>query len=163
MSAKIKVGDQAPTFRLPDQGGNDVNLAQRIGKGPVVLYFYPKDFTAGCTMEAREFREMYEEFQRRGADVIGVSGDSVETHRRFAEEQELPFTLLSDVDDNVRDMYGAWSALGMPDRITYLIDRQGIVRMVFSSQMRPRKHAAEALRALEDVSAERVVTSAKSS
>ena len=163
MSAKIKVGDRAPTFRLPDQEGNEVDLAERIERGPVVLYFYPKDFTAGCTMEAREFRVMHEEFQRRGADVIGVSSDDVETHHRFAEDHELPFTLLSDVDDEARDMYGARTALGMPDRTTYLIDRQGIVRMVFSSQMQPRKHAPEALKVLDEVSAERTVTSAKSS
>lgn len=163
MSTKIKVGDRAPTFRLPDQEGKEVDLAERVGKGPVVLYFYPKDFTTGCTMEAREFRVMHEELRRRGADVIGVSSDDVETHHRFAEENELPFTLLSDVDDEARDMYGARTALGMPDRITYLIDRQGIVRMVFSSQMQPRKHAAEALRALEELSTERTVTSTKSS
>lgn len=163
MSSKIKVGDRAPTFRLPDQGGNVVDLAERIERGPVVLYFYPKDFTTGCTMEAHEFREMYEEFQRRGADVIGVSSDDVDTHRRFADEHELPFTLLSDADDQAREMYGAWSALGTPDRVTYLIDQQGVVRMVFSSQMQPRKHAPEAMQALEEVLAERTVTSAKSS
>ena len=160
MSSKIKTGDRAPTFRLPDQNGNEVDLAERIEKGPVVLYFYPKDFTAGCTMQAREFRVMHEEFQQRGADVIGVSSDDVDTHRRFAQENELPFTLLSDVDDRARDMYGARTVMGTPDRVTYLIDRQGIVRMVFSSQMQPRKHAPEAVKALEEIT--ETVTPAKS-
>lgn len=165
MTTKIRVGDRAPTFRLQDQEGREVDLAERIGKKAVALYFYPKDFTTGCTMEAHEFREMHEEFLRHGADVIGVSGDDVASHKRFAEEHQLPFTLLSDAGDKVRDMYGAWSAVRTPGRITYLIDREGIIRMVFSSQMQPRKHISEALRTLEEISgtSARTVTSAQSS
>ena len=151
MKNKIKVGDRGPTFKLLDQDGREVDLADRIGKGAVVLYFYPKDFTTGCTMEAHEFRDMHEELQRRGADVIGVSNDDVASHRRFADENALPFTLLSDTDNKARDLYGAWNAIGMPDRVTYLIDRESIVRMVFSSQMQPRKHASEALRMLDKI------------
>jgi len=94
---------------------------------------------------------MHEEFKRNGADVIGVSGDDVGSHRKFAEEHELPFTLLSDPGDKVRDMYGAWSAVRTPGRITYLIDQEGIVRMVFSSQIQPRKHISEALRVLAEI------------
>jgi peroxiredoxin Q/BCP len=114
-------------------------------------------------LEAREFRDMYKEFQRRGADVIGISGDDVETHRRFAEEHDLPFTLLSDVGDKVRDMYGAWSIVGTPDRMTFLIDRQGIVRMVFSSNIQPKKHISEALKELEAMMAEGTARLAQSS
>jgi len=149
--SKIKVGDRAPLFKLKDQDGQEVDLGDRIGKGAVVLYFYPKDFSTGCTMEAHEFREMHEEFQRHGADVIGVSGDDVASHKRFAEEHQLPFTLLSDPGDEVRELYGAWSVARTPGRVTYLIDRQGVVRMVFSSQVQPRKHIAEALKVLEDI------------
>lgn len=106
---------------------------------------------------------MYKEFQRRGADVIGISGDDMETHRRFAEEHDLPFTLLSDVGDKVRDMYGAWSIVGTPDRMTFLIDRQGIVRMVFSSNIQPKKHISEALKELEAMMAEGTARLAQSS
>lgn len=154
MATKVKVGDRAPLFKLQDQDGREVDLGERIGKRAVVLYFYPKDFTTGCTMEAHEFREMHEEFQRHGADVIGVSGDDVASHKRFAEEHRLPFVLLSDTKDRVRDLYGAWGVGRTPGRVTFLIDREGVVRMVFSSQMQPRKHISEALRVLAESGAE---------
>ncbi len=147
----------APVFSLLDQNGKEVDVGQLIGKSALVVYFYPKDFTTGCTMEAHEFREMHEEFQRNGAEVIGISSDSVESHKRFAEEHRLPFTLLSDPDDQVRDMYGAWSTAGTPGRVTYLIDKGGVIRMVFSSQIQPRKHISEALRVLKEISEQPVL------
>ncbi len=151
MGKELRVGDKAPVFKLMDQNGKEVAISDKIGKKAVVIYFYPKDFTSGCTMEAHEFRDMHEQFQKNGAEVIGVSSDSVEIHKKFAEEHELPFTLLSDPDEKVRDMYGAWGIAHTPGRVTYLIDKNGIIRMVFSSQIQPRKHISEALRTLEEI------------
>ena len=104
-------------------------------------------------MEAHEFREMHEEFLKNGAEVIGVSSTTWESHKRFADEHQLPFTLLSDQDEKVRDMYGAWGVGRTPGRVTFLIDKQGIIRMVFSSQIQPRKHISEALRVLAEINA----------
>lgn len=151
MAKNLKVGTLAPIFTLLDQDGKEVDIGGLIGKKALVVYFYPKDFTSGCTMEAHEFRVMHEEFLKNGAEVIGISSDSVESHKRFAEEHQLPFILLSDPDDRVREMYGAWSAGRTPGRVTYLIDKQGLIRMVFSSQIQPRKHISEALKALGEV------------
>jgi peroxiredoxin Q/BCP len=157
MSKHLKVGTVAPVFSLLDQDGKEVDVGQLIGKKALVVYFYPKDFTSGCTMEAHEFREMHEEFLKNGAEVIGVSSDSVESHKRFAEEHQLPFVLLSDPEDHVRDIYGAWGAARTPGRVTYLIDKQGVIRMVFSSQMQPRKHISEALRVLKEIEGQPVL------
>jgi peroxiredoxin Q/BCP len=151
MSKNLQVGDKAPLFSLLDQNGNTVDMSKLIGTKALVVYFYPKDFTSGCTMEAHEFREMHEEFLKNGAEVIGISSDSVESHKKFAEEHQLPFTLLSDPDGKVRDQYGAWGIGRTPGRVTYLIDKEGIIRMVFSSQMQPRKHISEALRVLQEI------------
>ncbi|HUL38672.1 MAG TPA: peroxiredoxin [Methanomassiliicoccales archaeon] len=151
MSKMLQVGDKAPTFALPDQDANIVDVATIIGKKALVLYFYPKDFTSGCTMEAREFRDMHEQFQANGAEVIGVSSDDVKTHKEFATEHDLPFKLLADTDNKVRDMYGAWGLAHTAGRVTFLIDKQGIIRMVFSSQLQPKKHIEEGLRVLKEI------------
>lgn len=153
MSKMLQVGDKAPTFSLLDQDGNMVDVGSIIGSRALVLYFYPKDFTSGCTMEAREFRDMHEQFQQNGAEVIGVSSDDVKTHKEFAVEHELPFRLLADTENKVRDMYGAWGLAHIPGRVTFLIDMSGTIRMVFSSQMQPRKHIEEGLRVLKDINA----------
>jgi len=149
----LSVGDKAPVFKLPDQDGDIIDLAELIGKKAIVLYFYPKDFTSGCTMEAHEFRDMHEQFQGGGAVVLGVSADDVATHKQFAVEHELPFRLLSDVDDKVRDIYGAWGSAHTPGRVTFLIDKNGMIRMVFSSQLQPKKHIEEGLTVLADINA----------
>ncbi|MCX6652256.1 MAG: peroxiredoxin [Methanomassiliicoccales archaeon] len=128
-----------------------MDLAELIGKKVIVLYFYPKDFTSGCTMEAHEFRDMHEQFQGGGAVVLGVSADDVATHKQFAVEHELPFRLLSDVDDKVRDIYGARGLAHTPGRVTFLIDKNGTIRMVFSSQLQPKKHIEEGLRVLAEI------------
>jgi peroxiredoxin Q/BCP len=151
MAKTLKVGTKAPVFALPDQNGKMVDVGAMVGKKALVVYFYPKDFTSGCTMEAHEFREMHEEFLKNGAEVIGISSDDIETHKRFAEEHQLPFTLLSDADEKVRDMYGAWGVGHSAARVTFLIDKQGVIRMVFSSQIQPRKHISEALRVLTEI------------
>jgi peroxiredoxin Q/BCP len=146
---KVNVGDTAPDFTLTSQRGEAVILSQFRGKKNVVLYFYPKDETRGCTREACTFRDSFELFTDLGAEVIGVSADTVESHKAFAAHYNLPFTLLSDMDNAVRKMYGAESTIGfIPGRITFVIDKKGVVRHVFSSQLQPEKHVEEARQVL---------------
>ncbi len=145
----VKVGDQAPDFVLPDRTGKLVRLSEFRGRKPVVLYFYPKDDTPGCTKESCAFRDAYQDFQDAGAEVIGVSSDSTESHGRFAAKHRLPFTLLSDQGGQVRARYGVPATLGLlPGRVTFVIDQDGIVRHVFNSQLQATQHVGEALEAL---------------
>ena len=144
-----KVGETAPDFALPSQNNTMVRLSDFIGKKNVVLYFYPKDFTMGCTAEAKAFRESYQAFQDSNTEVIGVSADSVETHQRFSRQCELPFSLLSDATKKVRELYSVNSVLGISARVTFVIDTKGKVRFVFSSQLQPTRHVREALEALK--------------
>jgi thioredoxin-dependent peroxiredoxin len=117
-----------------------------------VVYFYPKDFTKGCTTEACEFRDSYEEFNNLGAEVIGISGDSQKSHGAFATEHKLPFILLSDPGGSVRKSYGVKKTLGLvPGRVSFVIDKNGIVRHVFSSQSRATEHVGEALAVLKSL------------
>ncbi|RKS07349.1 peroxiredoxin Q/BCP [Nocardiopsis sp. Huas11] len=150
----IGAGDTAPDFTLPDQSGNRVRLRDRLGERVVVLYFYPKDDTPGCTAEACAFRDSHEVFAEAGAEVIGISSDSVDRHAAFAGRHELPFTLLSDKGGAVRKDYGVPSVLGLlPGRVTYVIDRQGTVRHVFNSMTVIDKHVKEALSVVRDLAA----------
>ncbi len=150
----IKVGDKAPDFTLPAQDGTNVSLKDFAGKKAVVLYFYPRDNTPVCTKEACSFRDQYEVFGQKDTEVLGVSADSVESHKDFASAQHLPFKLLSDKDNVLRKAYGVASTMGlMPGRVTYLIDKDGIVRLVFNSQLDSQKHVDEALRVLADINA----------
>jgi peroxiredoxin Q/BCP len=149
---KVTVGERAPDFTLPAQSGGTVRLGDRVGKKAIVLYFYPKDHTPGCTVEARAFRDRHDTFVAAGAEVIGVSGDSIKSHRRFADKLRLPFALLSDEGGAVRRLYGVEKTLGLiPGRVTYVIDRDGVVRHVFSSQLDATRHVQEALQALEAI------------
>jgi len=142
----VELGGPAPGFRLLTGAGEYVSLEDFRGKRNVVVYFYPKDFTKGCTAEACEFRDSYEEFKNLGAEVIGISGDNQESHRDFAEENKLPFILLSDPEGSVRKSYGVKKTLGLiPGRVSFVIDKNGIVRHVFSSQSRATGHVDEAL------------------
>ena len=151
---ELKEGDRIPSFKLPDQDGKLVDIADRIGKQPLVIYFYPKDFTSGCTMEAHAFREMYEAFQKEGAEVYGISADSIETHKRFAVEHELPFRLLSDEGNKVREMFGAFGIGHIPGRVTFVVDKKGVVRMVFSSQIQPKKHVEQSIAKVREIANE---------
>ena len=145
----VQVGDKAPDFALPDAGGKLVRLADFQGKKAVVLYFYPKDDTPGCTKESCTFRDQYQDFQDAGAEVIGVSSDSSESHKKFASKHNLPFTLLSDQGGAVRKKYGVPATLGLlPGRVTFVIDKQGVVRHVFNSQFKATQHVSEAIDAL---------------
>jgi len=153
MANKVQIGDKAPDFTLPDQEGNAVRLADFITKNAVVLYFYPKDNSTGCTVEACTFRDSYKAFQEAGATVIGVSTDSVESHKEFAQKFQLPFVLLSDRDRKVHQLYGISNVLGIiPSRETFVIDRAGIVRHRFVSQINMVRHATEALQVLQTLS-----------
>jgi len=150
----IAVGDKAPDFQLHDQKGRTVSLAEFRGKKAVVLYFYPKDETPGCTKEACSFRDSYEDFVKAGAEVIGVSGDSVGKHQAFAEHHRLPFTLLADEGNALRKAYGVPATLWiLPGRVTYVIDREGVVRHVFDSQLQATKHIDEALGVIRKLAA----------
>lgn len=150
----LKEGDKVPVFKLPDQDGKMIDVAERIGKQPLVIYFYPKDFTSGCTMEAHAFREMYEAFQKEGAEVFGISNDDAESHKKFVVEHELPFTLLSDENNKVREMFGAFGVGHTLGRVTYVVDKKGIIRMVFSSQLQPKKHVDESIRKVREIAIE---------
>ncbi len=146
----MRVGDKAPDFTLPSQTGESITLSQFFGEKNIVLYFYPKDKSKGCTRQACEFRDKYEVYSDLGAEVIGVSSDDVKSHESFASEHNLPFILLSDTKKKVRKLYGVPSTFGIiPGRVTYLIDKKGIVRYVFSSQFQPKKHIPESLSALK--------------
>ncbi|WNG58857.1 peroxiredoxin [Archangium gephyra] len=142
----IKTGDQAPDFSLPKQDGVPVQLKDLLQKATVVLYFYPKDDTPGCTKEACSFRDSYEAFKDAGAEVVGISSQSAASHEAFAAKYRLPFTLLADEGGKVRREYGVPSTLGLlPGRVTYVIDRKGVVRHVFNSQLNATRHVSEAL------------------
>src|SRR6266849_4330362 len=148
---KVQVGDLAPDFTLPNQWGTSVSLGDFLGKKHLVLFFYPRDHTAVCTEEACAFRDSYEIFKALEAEVIGISSDSVESHQQFAREHQLPFILLSDVGGVIRKRYGVPTAFGLPGRVTYIIDRQGIVRRMFFSQYTSKKHVDVALEALQSI------------
>ena len=155
-SKGVKVGDRAPDFTLPSLTGEPVSLETFLGKKNIVLYFYPKDNTPGCTTEACSFRDSYEVFQEAGAEVIGISSDSEKSHQQFAKQYRLPFILLSDLGGVVRKFYGVPATFGLlPGRVTYIIDKQGIVRHIFSSQFAPQMHVAEALKVLKELSESR--------
>ncbi len=151
---RVGVGDRAPDFALPNGSGETVRLSDFAGKRNVVLYFYPKDETPGCTAEACAFRDSYQDFQDAGAEVIGVSSDSEESHGQFTAHHRLPFILLSDKGGAVRKRYGVPATMGViPGRVTYVIDKQGTVRHVFSSQSNIGKHISDALETLRALSA----------
>jgi peroxiredoxin Q/BCP len=147
--AGLKPGDPAPDFELKDQNGEAVRLSGFRGQNAVVLYFYPKDDTSGCTKEACAFRDQFAAFRGLNAEVLGVSSDSEVSHRAFAAKYNLPFRLLSDPGGRVRNLYGVKSTLGMiPGRETFVIDRQGTIRVRFASQFKPEEHIRRALAAL---------------
>jgi len=149
----LAVGDAAPNFRLSTDNGSYVALEDFLGKQNVVVYFYPKDFTRGCTAEACSFRDSYEAFKDLGAEVIGISSDSQDSHRDFAQQHHLPFILLSDAEGSVRKAYGVKKSLGLfAGRVSFVIDKKGIIRLIFSSQTRATAHVWEALNVLKSLS-----------
>ena len=151
----LEVGTRAPMFTLPDQNGINHSLADYAGKR-VILYFYPKDNTAGCTAQACGFAELYPHFREKGAVIIGVSKDSVASHKRFEEKYGLPFTLLSDPELSVIKAYGVWQekklygkvSMGVV-RTTYLIDEQGMIVKALG-KVKAAENPAQMLKALEE-------------
>jgi len=150
--AEIKVGDRLPLFESKDQNGNDFNIASVLHEKVLIIYFYPKDDTAGCTRQACFFRDQYEEFQDLGAEVIGISSDSVTSHREFAAQYNLPFVLLADENKSLRKLFGVPSNfLGLwPGRVTYVVDKKGIVRLVFDS-MNAESHFSKVVEAVKSL------------
>jgi peroxiredoxin Q/BCP len=151
MSA-AEVGSTAPDFSLPSQKGVETSLSDLIRDNYVVLYFYPKDYTPGCTVETRAFAEDYEKFRQLGAEIIGISSDDLASHKKFAEELCVEFPLLSDTMGKVRSLYGAKSLFGIiPSRTTFIIDKSRKIRKIIKSQSNPKKHVKESLTALETI------------
>lgn len=150
-----KVGDAARDITLPDQDAVPVTLSALWAAGPLVLYFYPKDETAGCTAEACAFRDAYAVFRDAGAQVVGVSRDSAESHKAFAAHHRLPFVLLADVGGQAHLAWGIRKRWGLlTDRVTFVIDRHGVVRHQFASHLRMGAHIEAAVAAIKGLQAE---------
>ncbi len=152
----VEEGKKAPAFTLKDQNGKKVSLKDFLGKN-VVLYFYPKDNTSGCTKEACNFRDEFPGFKKLKAVIIGVSPDSVESHKKFAEKYNLPFTLLSDEKKQVLEKYGVWKEKSMygrkymgVERSTFIIDKTGKVRKIFR-KVKVANHNKEVMEALKEL------------
>jgi peroxiredoxin Q/BCP len=142
----LAAGDQMPDVQAKNQDGATVRLAQYRGH-PMVVYFYPKDKTSGCTIEAHEFREAYARFRALGVEVVGVSNDDVASHKGFCTDEALPFPLLADTDERIAHAFGVPTRLGFYRRTTFVIDAQGVVRRVFDP-VEPTGHAQQVLAAL---------------
>jgi peroxiredoxin Q/BCP len=143
-TAQVSEGGAAPDFALPSDDGRTVKLSDYRGRQPVVLYFYPKDETPGCTKEACAFRDSFAEFKKAGVEILGVSVDSVEAHRKFREKESLNFTLLSDEKKEVTGRYGVLGTSGVASRVTFVIDKDGTIRKIYRD-VSPAEHAEEVL------------------
>ena len=146
----LNVGEVIPEFTLPDQDGNLFNSNDIVGRKPLVIFFYPRDNTPGCTIEVCSFRDSYEEFTELGAVVIGISSDSENSHRRFASKYKLPFKLLADRQKKVHSLFKVESKLFnlLPGRETYVVNKEGRIQMVFNS-INASKHMERALNAVK--------------
>ena len=146
----IQVGDNAPDFSAIDTQGKLFNSETILGKKPFVIYFYPKDDTRVCTVQACSFRDQYQDFTALGAEVIGVSSDSLQSHQKFSSRYKLPFILLSDADKKLRKLFEVPNdLLGLiPGRVTYVIDKEGIIKLIFNS-MSGKIHIEKALEILK--------------
>jgi len=145
----LSTGDQAPAFTATLQDGSTFDSTSLLGRKSLVLFFYPKDNTPVCTQQACAFRDAYEQFAAADVEVIGVSSDSPDSHRRFAEKHRLPFPIISDADSSLRRLFGVPRALGIfPGRVTYVIDRAGVVRMVYNATLAAEPHVRKALEAI---------------
>lgn len=148
----LKIGDIVPNFTAKDSHGEVFESQSVLGRKPLVIYFYPKDNTPGCTTEACSFRDQYEDFKDLGAEVIGISADSVKSHHKFANKYQLPFILLSDEDKRLRHLFGVKNNLFglIPGRVTFIIDRNGVVIYIFDS-MNAAKHIPKALDIIKEL------------
>lgn len=150
---KIEIGNQLPLFTLMDQDGEIFNIESVLGKKNLVIYFYPKDDSPGCTKEACYFQDQFEVFKQADAEVIGISGQSVESHKKFAEKYNLTYTLLSDEGNKLRKQFGVpTNFLGLlPGRVTYIVDKTGKIVYLFDSQIQATKHVDEAIRIINNL------------
>lgn len=150
----LGVGDKIPNFSAKDSYGNEFESNSIIGKKTVVLYFYPKDNTPGCTAQACSFRDQYEDFKDLGAEVIGISSDSEVSHQKFTKQYKLPFMLLSDNNKKLRTLFGVKTNLFglLPGRVTYVIDKNGIIQLVFDSLV-SINHIPKALNSIKKLAA----------
>ena len=147
----LKIGDKLPSFSAKDTNGNIFNSLDYIGKQPLVIYFYPKDDTPGCTAQACSFRDNYQEFKDLGAEVVGISSDTVTSHLKFKSKFNLPFILLSDNDKKLRKLFGVQNNLFIiPGRETFVMDKNGIILMIFNS-MSAEIHIEKALKTLKEL------------
>ena len=142
----LQIGDKIPNFTAKDTNNNDFDSTTIVGQKPVVIYFYPKDNTPGCTAQACSFRDQYQDFTDLGAEVIGISGDTVSSHEKFAKRYKLPFILLADSAGKLRKLFGVkTNLLGLiPGRVTYVADKDGVIQLIFDSMM-ATKHIPKAL------------------
>lgn len=147
----LKIGDKIPHFTAIDTNGNTFDSQFIIGKKPVVIYFYPKDDTRGCTAQACSFRDQYEDFTDLGAEVIGISSDSVASHQKFTKQYHFPFILLSDYDTKIRTLFGVPSGIFgiIPGRVTYVADKNGIIKLIFENNFMATKHISKALASIK--------------
>lgn len=148
MSQTIQIGDHCPIFSLPDSLGKDIQVKDYLGQKILVLFFYPKDDTPGCTKEACAFRDAYADFVDLGCEVFGISSDAAATHQNFQQKHQLPYPLLSDSQKKVRQQFGVPGNLFglIPGRVTYVIGLDGKVAGIFNSQTNPVGHITEALK-----------------
>lgn len=148
----VIVGEQAPDFTLPDQNGNTFSMHYFVGKGNILLYFYPKDETPGCIKEACSFRDHIIDFEGYNCKVVGISKDSVNSHDKFTRHYNLPFTLLSDSKNIVRKLYGVESSVFglLPGRKSFLINKQGTITHIFDHQFKAKQHVSDTLKALSN-------------
>jgi peroxiredoxin Q/BCP len=148
----LAVGSRAPTLNAIDHRGKEVRSADVLGKGPLVVYFYPKDFTPGCTREACMFRDAYEELDGRGATIVGISMDDAASHTRFADRYNLPFSLVADPKFAIAREWGVARPLGLGAwRVTYVVDGQGVIRGAFHHEITMSKHVTEVRQLLEQL------------
>ena len=151
MQEGLKIGDKLPLFGAKDQNGNDFYIQSVLEKKVLVIYFYPKDDTPGCTAQACSFRDNYQEFKDLGAEVVGISSDTVTSHLKFKSKFNLPFILLSDNDKKLRKLFGVQNNLFIiPGRETFVMDKNGIILMIFNS-MSAEIHIEKALTALKEL------------
>jgi len=148
---KVQIGDKIPSFRLQDQNGKDFLIDNFVGKTAMVIYFYPKDDTPGCTKEACSFRDTYADFRDLNAMVIGISADNIASHKKFAAKYNLPFTLLSDTNNAVRNLFGVPGAMFglIPGRVTYIVNQKGIITEIYDNLFNAEGHIKESLKALQ--------------
>jgi len=148
--SSLEIGDKVPSFSLMNQLGEPFNIDDHIGKKAMVIYFYPKDDTPGCTKEACSFRDSYEKFTDKNIEVIGISSDDVLSHKNFADKYNLPFTLLADTDNEVRNLFGVkGNIFGLiPGRVTYVVNKSGKIIFIYDSQFKAEKHIEESIKAI---------------